>query len=60
MDELDCSEMAVMPECSVVVVMQEHWMVEGSLVEWVEMDEADSSWTEALVESSSDFGTLDF
>ena len=52
--------MAVMPECSVVVVMQEQWVVEGSLVEWVEMDEADSRWTEALVESSSDFGTLDF
>ena len=34
--ELDCIAMAVMPECPVVVVTKEHWVVDGSLVEWVE------------------------
>ena len=54
MAELDCIEMAVMPECSVAVVTKGHWVVDGSLVEWVEKDGAGPSWNEALVENSSE------
>ena len=57
--ELDCIAMAVMPECLVVVVTKEHWVVDGSLVEWVERDEAGSSWNDALVENSSEPDTSD-